>query len=250
VVKFGGSLLDWPEGIDRLRHWLRNTHWQRNTKPRDESPVATLIVVGGGDAVDRLRQVAQAAARGNPAGKCVAQNHHYATAIQDSVAWHESTALNNATVLQEELAHWMSIAAMTVHGRHVARELNLPVVDWAGWQNESFLAHSAEPATGLPNCAVLDAWQFMAYADPLLSPEPLPASWDVTSDSIAARAAVLSGAELVLLKSCLPPESQSATGWSLEAAAAAGYVDQYFPRAAAGLQSAGHRGIVAVDLRH
>ena len=57
-------------------------------------------------------------------------------------------------------------------------------------------------------------------------------SWDVTSDSIAARIADLLGSdELVLLKSSLP-EPQVAT---LDEAAAAGFVDRCFPCYAAKL---------------
>jgi aspartokinase-like uncharacterized kinase len=57
---------------------------------------------------------------------------------------------------------------------------------------------------------------------------PLPRSWDVTSDSIAARVACrLGNTELVLLKSALPPRSGSLADW-----AEAGYVDAFFPHAA------------------
>jgi len=68
---------------------------------------------------------------------------------------------------------------------------------------------------------------------------PLPHTWDVTSDSIAARLAVtLRARELVLLKSSLPGDK------SLEAAARSGYLDAYFPRAALGVPK-----IRCVDLR-
>ena len=57
------------------------------------------------------------------------------------------------------------------------------------------------------------------------SVRPLPAIWDVTTDSIAARAAVLLNAdELVLLKSTLPQRASS-----LRSLADAGYVDAHFP---------------------
>lgn len=57
----------------------------------------------------------------------------------------------------------------------------------------------------------------------------LPASWDVTSDSIAAGiAGQLGGCELTLLKSCAPPDIQS-----LPALAGQGYVDRHFPNLAA-----------------
>ncbi len=52
----------------------------------------------------------------------------------------------------------------------------------------------------------------------------LPASWDVTSDSIAATLANWSGAnELVLLKSSDPPD-----GARMESAMEIGYLDRYF----------------------
>jgi aspartokinase-like uncharacterized kinase len=67
----------------------------------------------------------------------------------------------------------------------------------------------------------------------------LPASWDVTSDSIAAWIArQLGGAALVLLKSAEAPSRVLAT------LAGAGYVDAYFPIAAHGLSQ-----IEFVDVR-
>lgn len=62
--------------------------------------------------------------------------------------------------------------------------------------------------------------------------EQLPASWDVTSDSIAAWAAKQLGvSRLVLAKSIDPPGRDP----SVLAAAAAGAIDRYFPIAAQGL---------------
>jgi aspartokinase-like uncharacterized kinase len=62
--------------------------------------------------------------------------------------------------------------------------------------------------------------------------DPLPSSWDVTSDSIAARVAVhLGAAELLLLKSApLPP------GTDRRAAAGLGLVDPFFPAVSRGLE--------------
>jgi aspartokinase-like uncharacterized kinase len=60
---------------------------------------------------------------------------------------------------------------------------------------------------------------------------PIEPSWDATSDSLAAALARCVGAaELALLKSADAPP-----GATLAALAAAGYVDRYFPQAAAGL---------------
>jgi 5-(aminomethyl)-3-furanmethanol phosphate kinase len=63
-------------------------------------------------------------------------------------------------------------------------------------------------------------------------PDPLPASWDVTTDSIAARIATHLGASrLVLLKSARLP-----TGIDREEAARLGLVDPMFPRIAGELE--------------
>jgi aspartokinase-like uncharacterized kinase len=62
-------------------------------------------------------------------------------------------------------------------------------------------------------------------------PDPLPASWNVTSDSIAARIAILLGASrLILLKSKGLPQ-----GTGREEAARLGIVDPMFPRVSSDL---------------
>jgi 5-(aminomethyl)-3-furanmethanol phosphate kinase len=62
--------------------------------------------------------------------------------------------------------------------------------------------------------------------------DALPEDWSVTSDSISARlASALEADELVLLKSALPPPAAD-----LGDLAAHGYVDAFFPSAAAGLR--------------
>jgi hypothetical protein len=70
---------------------------------------------------------------------------------------------------------------------------------------------------------ILNPYTFMV--DDSSCQAPLPATWEVTSDSIAGRAAEHTGArELVLLKSALPADRSS-----LDAAVAAGYIDSMFP---------------------
>lgn len=67
---------------------------------------------------------------------------------------------------------------------------------------------------------------FLCVEELALPGEKLPISWDTTSDSIAARlAAVTKAAELVLLKSSLPPQVQGLTEL------AGNYVDAQFPSA-------------------
>ena len=181
VVKLGGSLLALADCLPRVKRWLGG-----------QPPLPTLLIVGGGAAVEALR------------------------------------AVDRQQPLDDTLAHWLAIAAMTIQGRAVAEGLKIPFIEWSVWID-------SPPGN---TCAVLDAWQFLWREEPRLSREPLPASWDVTSDSIAARAAALSGASLVLLKSCLPTPPHGSAEWSAQ-----GYVDRYFPIAARDVQE-----IVAVDL--
>ena len=80
------------------------------------------------------------------------------------------------------------------------------------------------------SCLAFDVRQFLTHVEPLWEGDPLPHTWDVTSDSIAARVAIAVGAqELVLLKSCPPGDGQDVRQW-----AEAGVVDRHFPRAIGG----------------
>jgi 5-(aminomethyl)-3-furanmethanol phosphate kinase len=112
------------------------------------------------------------------------------------------------------------------------------------WAAMSFLRtlvpgaeYAAHPAEPLPwPVTILDSHVYCQIAA-----GHLPHTWEVTSDSIAARAAVDCGAErLMLLKSIdVPP----GTPW--DEAAGHGWVDPYFTRALAGFG-----GVVeAVNLR-
>ena len=76
----------------------------------------------------------------------------------------------------------------------------------------------------LPGVYVLDGYDFAAAND------VLPHTWAVTTDSLAAYTARRSGAKLVLLKSV---DILPGTDW--RDAAEYGWVDEYFPTAAAGV---------------
>lgn len=120
--------------------------------------------------------------------------------------------------LGPEAAHWLSVAAMRVTAELLARLLPDASVTTAIDQVPMFTKHPI----------VLIVEEFLRSAEPLVRGTPLPHSWEVTSDSIAARVAVaLESPELVLLKSTLPDPDTSLTK-----AAELGYVDAFFPIAA------------------
>lgn len=123
----------------------------------------------------------------------------------------------------EEQSHWLALESLWA-AAGMLRQL-IPAAEFA-----------SHPGTEPPwTVSVLDAHVFCRFAT------ELPHTWEVTTDSIAARAAVAWNADrLILLKSVdVPP------GTSWDEAAARGWVDGYFTRALAGF--AGR--VEAVNLR-
>jgi len=122
-------------------------------------------------------------------------------------------ALDAAAPQPPAVMHDLAIRCMGITARLVAAALGLPLVAEAD---------AASPA------AVLDAAAWLGRAGRLAD---LPVGWHVTSDTIAAAVAVQTGAALVLVKSVPPP----CPGDVLAPLAAAGWVDDFFPTAAAAL---------------
>ena len=178
VVKLGGSLLDWPELISRLRAWLAA-----------QPPAENLLVIGGGKLADAIREADRI--------------HH----------------------VGDEVSHWLCIRAMAMHAEMIAA-----LLPEATTITSLRSLRSLEPR---PRLLIVDPWPVLRYEDPtVMGDQALPASWDVTSDSIAARFAALAEAsQLVLLKSQLP------SGATISDAMSAGYVDGFFDCACRGLEN-------------
>ena len=124
----------------------------------------------------------------------------------------------------DERSHWLCIDALSISTRMIAALLtDYPLIS---------IYHElrSEAAVRRSGGAVFDPRDFLVNHESSLPGRPLPHDWTVTSDAIAARLAeILPADELVLLKSSNPPSA------SLVGLAERGYVDRYFPTAAASL---------------
>jgi aspartokinase-like uncharacterized kinase len=126
--------------------------------------------------------------------------------------------------LDPSTAHWLAIGAMSTNIAAVRRLL--PEAMCADrWED-------IQPSNESGSLIAFCPRDFLRRIEPSAPGSRLPHSWDVTSDSIAARlAAVLGAQELVLLKSASPPPEVTSL-WQL---AQVGYVDPCFPRFASGI---------------
>lgn len=170
VLKLGGSLLKCTGLAERMRSLIASLR-----------PKRILIVVGGGDAADVVRD------------------------------WSDRFSLS------EEMAHWLAIRSLSLT-RALVKEL-LPECE----EVESPTA-AAEAWIDQRRPVLLKLESYLRQAE-VHESAPLPHTWDVTSDSIAAWVATKWEAEqLILLKSIELPD-----GMSLIQAENAGLVDGYFP---------------------
>jgi aspartokinase-like uncharacterized kinase len=117
--------------------------------------------------------------------------------------------------LGEERCHWLALGILAARAIWLSRLLH-PLAT-------TIVDHPATVAPG--QLAILDALAFARHDQG--QPGELPHSWDVTSDSIAARAAYLGGFHRLLLLKSL--EHGGLFDWT--EAAQRGWVDAYFPRA-------------------
>ena len=116
--------------------------------------------------------------------------------------------------LGEESAHWLAIQLLSVNA-HFLKEL-LPAA--------RIVADIPPIELGATSCYLLDPAPFFRAEESRA--DPLPHTWQVTSDSLAVRVATRANArELILLKSA------SWTGNDWDEAMRVGFVDGYFAEA-------------------
>jgi aspartokinase-like uncharacterized kinase len=119
----------------------------------------------------------------------------------------------------EESSHWLCIEALRVSARLLAAIL--PEAKLIA-TFEQLMSTLLDKKGDYP--VVFCPRDFMREVEPFADNHPLPHTWSVTTDSIAARLADLIGAdELVLLKPTDPPSGGAMTG---------NFVDEYFSTAA------------------
>ena len=173
-----------------------------------------VVKVGGSlfdlpDLADRLREWLS---RQSPA-------HHLLLAgggpLADQVRqWHALSPL------EESVAHWMCVDLLTVS----AHLLHARLPDISLVEDDRLLCQRV----GLRGCTIFGPAVWMRHGEPKLPGTSLPPTWEVTGDSIAARLAVVLGAEeLVLMKSTLPKDGLDG---GIRAFSAAGYVDPMLAR--------------------
>ncbi len=216
VVKVGGSLFELPDLRSRLVAWLKELGVRASATAGPLREGEAPAELGGTQYAVRSTQYCSTRRRPRPPEPLhglpvilVPGGGRAAAAVRE---------LDRRHGLGEEHSHWLALSAMALNARFLAAWL--PRAAIAGCVKECL----EEWRRGyLP---VLDAQAF-ALGDEGQS-GCLPHSWDVTSDSVAARAAAVIGARrLVLLKSRTLP-----VGTTWEEASRQGIVDSHFPAVA------------------
>lgn len=118
--------------------------------------------------------------------------------------------------VSDVVAHWMCVDIMTVTARLLHDWLpDIPLIE-----DEQLLCQRV----GDRGCTIFGPAHWLRHGEPYLPGRKLPTNWHVTSDSIAARLAiVLQAKELLLLKSALPEK-----GEMLGQMSANGFLDREF----------------------
>jgi aspartokinase-like uncharacterized kinase len=138
--------------------------------------------------------------------------------------------LDRRHTLGQERSHWLALRALGVNARFLAHLVDAALVD--------------EPRVVGARVRVLDPFAFLRADERRHGMATLPHSWDATADSVAARVAVATQAQrLILLKSVTMPLGDVTSG----DAAQRGLVDPVF--ASILRTGPGHLEVSTVNLR-
>ena len=201
VVKLGGSLLDLPDLMNRLKALTEQL-----------SPAPVLVITGGGVAADLVRTLDQRF------GLTPEQAHWTAIAAMSFNASLLERLNVEFRVVTDRLAAeavWSArqiavldaLAFLQSEERLLRREISERTTVAVGSQAASVSRHRVHPGGSAASCATpttgAEAVEPPGQVRWRLNNNQLPASWDVTSDSIAAWvAARWPASELVIAKSC------------------------------------------------
>ena len=165
VIKLGGSIF----GNRESRAWdQRFVDWYSSLRQDSPTGMTDLLIVGGGNSVNQLRQLAKKAK------------------------------------LSEYVAHWIAIGFMSVNARLAADRLGIAIQCVMPCSGDP----PVQAATGVLSEESQFKHLFVFDPSLLLQSNQiaLETSWRITSDSIAAAVARRYNAdELILLKSAIPP---------------------------------------------
>jgi aspartokinase-like uncharacterized kinase len=189
VIKLGGSLLELNDLRHRFHAWLEK-----------QVPARNLIVVGGGRAVEAIRE------------------------------------LDAIHRLPSKVTHWLCVDVMSVTARLASELLGLQQTISTADELREFLVNSFE----IPAIACIQPTAYYTPSIARKENCSLPESWDCTSDSISAwLASSVAAGELVLLKSIETEFAQTSalSRDAIRVLADRNAVDRAFPNASQHMSS-------------
>lgn len=124
--------------------------------------------------------------------------------------------------LDEELAHWLCIDVMEIN----AKVLHAVLPSFQLERNFDSLQQRVRQA----GTTLFAPRQFLRDVEPTCGGTKLPANWNVTSDSIAGRLAIVLSAERFLLLKHVVPSPNTAARNDISTLAQLGYVDRFLTR--------------------
>ena len=207
VVKVGGSLFDLPDLPERLRKWLAVQETAQN-----------VLIAGGGRFVDTLRQLNDSRPMNDETSHWLAIDlmdvaaHVLAAWMPDLPLLQDFSELSpNIWNTAESLSRAKPLIPKDLTRAKPATQKDLQTCEHGTRILQTETVKTCEHGTRMSQSEtrILAPGNFLREVEPGLPGPKLPVGWDVTSDSIAARVAVLFDvAELVLLKSSSAPVAE------------------------------------------